>query len=585
MKTPRPTLEPLRFWAFRLLIPLVLLLFPLIVPGSFVSVGFIALQYALFALGLNIIVGWTGLLDLGAAGFVAVGAYSTAILMTRFGLTPLPVLPIILAVGLAAGVLLGIPTLRHRLDYFAILTLGFAEMVALGIRNWTPVTGGSFGYSGIPAATVPFLTAPLRAVPPTGFYYLALGVLLPIFGFVVWLRSTGLGRYFQVIKHSEKVGQVYGINILAVKIAAFGTSAAIMATGGYLWAIYQRSIIWTEFNVLLSCLLLSLLVVGGLGNPKGVVLGAVLVGSSLELIRRLLTTLGLPQNIRFLIFASALVAFVHLRPSGILADRPSWVPRLRRNHARDTGATSYVQGESPGGNILEVSDVVKSFAGLRALDGLSLTVEAGSCVALIGPNGSGKTTLLNTISGLLRPDDGAIWVCGKRIDRLPAFQVARAGVGRSFQDLSVCEELSAEDNVCLTARRFSPEQVDESLRRFGITDGEILCSSLPYGKKKSLDLARVFLDPARLELVMLDEPTAGLTQQEAMEIVLSLAALRFRHKFAIVVVSHDAMFLEALNVDRVVVMHQGRLFKEGPFSILRHDGEVRRLFWGDDWPT
>jgi branched-chain amino acid transport system permease protein len=575
----------LRTWAIRLLIALALVVFPLVVPGDLVSLGFIALQYALFALGLNIIVGWAGLLDLGAAGFVAVGAYSTAILMTRFGLNPLTVLPISFAAGFTAGVLLGIPTLRHRLDYFAILTLGFAELVALGIRNWTPVTGGSFGYSGIPATTLPLLAEPIRTVPPTGFYYLALGVAVPVYFFVNWLRSTSLGRHFHVVKHSEKVGQVYGINILAVKLAAFGISAAILAVGGFFWAIYQRSIIWTEFNVLLSCLLLSLLVVGGLGNPKGVVLGAAIVGSSLELIRRFLTTAGLPQNIRFLIFASALVAFILLRPSGILPDHPSWVPRLRRSPDPPDDSRPMDRSESAPRMMLEVRDVVKSFGGLKALDGFSFTVESGACVALIGPNGSGKTTLLNTISGLIRPDAGTIRVGGGRIDKLPPFRIARSGVARSFQDLSVCEELTAEDNVYLTANRVSSKQIDATLRWFGIGDGQASCAALPYGAKKSLDLARVFVDPTKLQLVLLDEPTAGLTQREGMDVVLSLAALRERQRFAMLVVSHDAMFLEALNVDRVVVIHRGRLFKEGPFSVIRQDEDVRKLFWGDDWTT
>jgi len=547
-----------------------------------VSLGFVSLQYALFALGLNVIVGWTGLLDLGAAGFVAIGAYSTAILLTQFGLPPLAVLPMSCLVGFIAGILLGLPTLRHRLDYFAILTLGFAELVALGIRNWGPITGGSFGYSGIPATHLPFLVAPLRAVPPTGFYYLAASMVAAIYLFVAWLRSTSLGRHFHVIKHSETVGQVYGINIYAVKLAAFGISASILAAGGFFWTIYQRSIIWTEFNVLLSCLLLSLLVVGGMGNPKGVVLGAAIIGSLSELIRRFLTSAGLPQNIRFLIFSLALVSFILLKPSGLVPDRPSWLPRLRRRLDPQRHPVSVDRNVSTTGAVLEVRQVVKSFGGVRALDGFSLTVEEGTCVALIGPNGSGKTTLLNLINGLIRAEGGTILLRGKRIDTLAPFRIARLGIGRSFQDLSVCEELTAEDNVYLTAGGILPAQVDGVLRQFGISDGHVNCASLPYGAKKSLDLARVFVDPTRWSLVLLDEPTAGLTQFEAMDVVRSLAALRKQEKLSMVVVSHDSMFLEALGVDRVVVIHRGLVYKAGSFSTIRNDKDVQRLFWGDN---
>jgi ABC-type branched-subunit amino acid transport system permease subunit/ABC-type branched-subunit amino acid transport system ATPase component len=557
--------------------------FPLIVPQEIVSLGFVALQYALFALGLNIVLGWTGLLDLGAAGFVAVGAYATAIVMTQFGWSPLLALPITVLVGFVAGVVLGIPTLRHRLDYFAILTLGFAELVALAIRNWPSVTRGSYGYSGIPATTLPFIHDPLRASPPTGFYYLAAAVLIPSYLFVVWLRSTVLGRRFHVVKHSEIVGQTYGINTLTVKLVAFGLSAAFLSLGGFFWTVYQRSIVWTEFGILLSCMLVSMIVVGGLGNPKGVILGAALVGSSLEIIRRILTSAGWPQNIRFLIFSTALVAFVHLRSRGIIPDRPSWLGRLDSSQSDTTTEQSDYEGNGSGEQVLlEIEGVAKSFGGVAALDGFSLRLAAGECVALIGPNGSGKTTLLNLISGLIRPDRGTIRLSRQRTDGLPAYRIARYGVGRSFQELSVFDDLSIQDNVYVTARRASREDINQALTQFGLTDGTALCESLSYGSKKALDLARLFVEPQTLHLALLDEPTAGLTQREANEVVRTLFGLRKQTGVAMIVVSHDVMFLEALNVDRVVVLHRGRLFKEGPFSFIRTDADVRKLFWGDE---
>lgn len=572
-----------RAWTARIAVAVVLIIFPFIAPSNLVSVGFVALQYALLALGLNIIVGWVGLLDLGAAGFVGIGAYTTAILMTRFGVTPVAVLPLVLACGVAAGIVLGIPTLRHRADYFALLTLGFAELVALILRNWTAVTGGSFGYSGIPATRIPFLSQPIRALPPIGFYYLALAVVLPSYLFVIWLRSTALARRFHVVKHSEDVGQVYGVNILGVKLSAFAISAGLLSLGGFFWATYQRSIIWTEFNILLSCLLLSVVIVGGVGNPDGIVLGAAIIGSSLELLRRLLTNLGLPQNIRFFIFASVLIAVVHFRQSGILPNRPTWVPRLRRmRHGRPANSSSATQENSETGNTLEVSGLVKSFGGIRALDDIRLSIPAGSSVALIGPNGSGKTTLLNVISGLIRADRGVIRVTGSRLNSLRPFSLAHNGVARSFQEVSVFDDLSAEDNVYVTAGAVSADQIDAALARFGIHGSKTPVAALPYGEKKALDLARLLVDPDRVRLLLLDEPTAGLNPREAMKIVESLVALRDKQRFALLVVTHDIQFLEALNVDRIVVMHQGRIFKEGPYAQIRRDPDVRKLFWGDE---
>jgi len=559
-----------------------LVLFPIIMPQRAIFLGFISVQYVLFALGLNIVVGWTGLLDLGAAGFVAIGAYATAILMTQFGLSVLLVIPITFLVGAAFGILLGIPTLRHRSDYFAILTLGFAELVALGIRNWPSVTKGSYGYSGIPATILPFLEEPLRAVPPIGFYYLALSLALPIYFFIRWLRTTSLGRYFHIVKHNEILGRCYGINIIAVKIAAFGISAALLSLGGLFWATYQRSIVWTEFGVLLSCMLLSLLVVGGMGNPNGVVIGAIIIGTSSELLRSILTSVGLPQNIRFFIFASALILFIQFRPRGVIPDSPSWVPKkISFNLAIFKPKPPEASLNDSNNILLKIENLSKTFGGLVALDNFSFKTKKNECIALIGPNGAGKTTLINIISGILKPDSGNILFCDKKTNNLTAHCIARLGVGRSFQEICVFDDISVCNNVYLPSYNAQEINIKEALAKFEIGKYNSKCSSLSYGEKKSLDLARLFAEPTRLKLVLLDEPTAGLTQKEANNLVNKLLKIKRENALTMIVISHDIMFLDALNVDRVVVLNRGKLFKEGSFSDIRLDNDVRKLFWGD----
>jgi branched-chain amino acid transport system permease protein len=570
-------------WPIQLLVCVVALLFPLVAPEGATSLGFVAVQYALFALGLNIVVGWMGLLDLGAAGFVAVGAYATAILTTQAGLPSLAALPAAMFCGLFAGVLLGVPTLRHREDYFAILTLGFAELVALTIRNWPSVTRGSFGYSGIPATTIPFVTEPLRAFPPTGFYYLALAVLVPCYFAAVWLRSTLLGRHFHLVRESETVAKSYGINVTAVKIIGFGLSAMMLAAGGFFWASYQRSIVWTEFGVLLSCLLLSLVIVGGEGRPAGVIFGAALVGTSQELLRRFLTNHGLPQNVCFLIFACGLVIFVHFRPGGILPDCPRWLGTRKKSDQtlmQETEPSGAFQPSA--GFLLEVDDVAKRFDGVVAVDGLSLKIKHGECLAIIGPNGSGKSTLLNLITGLMRVDEGTIFFNGQRIDRLAAHRIAQHGIRRSFQEVSVFDDLTVEDNAYLTAgRTCSISTVINALQAFGLREPKRKTNELSYGFKKALDLARVSVEHTKIRLVFLDEPTAGLTQEESARVVSSLLNLRCQTGMAMVVVSHDIKFLDALKVDRVLVLDAGKLFREGGFAEIRADKDVTRLFWGE----
>jgi ABC-type branched-subunit amino acid transport system ATPase component len=382
------------------------------------------------------------------------------------------------------------------------------------------------------------------------------------------------------VKHNETVGVCYGINITIVKVIAFGSSAMLLSTGGFFWAAYQRSIVWTEFGVLLSCLLLSLVVVGGQGNPIGVVLGATVIGTSQELLRRILTSCGLPQNIRYLVFAIALVLFVHLRHRGILPDRPKWRLHGMRKPLRQEGRTpSPNAAPSSRRSLLKVEEVHKAFGGLHALKGVSLDIAVRECIALIGPNGSGKSTLLNLICGLIKPDKGTIHFDAVRIDRMATHKIARLGVRRSFQDLSVFDDLDVQDNICTTASGASLSDVDAVVGRFRLPAKTERCESLSYGAKKSLDLARMFVQTEGLRLVMLDEPTAGLTQTEASDIVRSLSDIRAEGEMAMVIVSHDLMFLEALNVDRVVVMDAGSVFRVGDFHSIRADSEVVRLFW------
>lgn len=558
------------------------ILFPQLVPGDVIALGFTALIYALFALGLNIVVGWTGLLDLGAAGFVAVGAYVTAIFMTQFGWPIMVVIPVVVVAGFAAGLLLGAPTLRHRGDYFAILTLGFAELVALAIRNWPAVTRGSYGYSGIPAARLPFMEAPFSAVPPTEFYYLAAALLIPSFYAVRRLRRSQFGAHVHVIKHDENVAKSYGIHVHWHKLIAFGLSASLLSSAGFFWAAYHRSIVWNEFGVLLSCMILSALVVGGIGNPTGAVLGAAIVGTSLEIVRRFLINTELPPNTRYLLFSAALILFVLVRPQGILPDKPRW---LRHGNKRDDN--SYLSPhvcapvESTDRPLLEVHDVRKTFGGIVALDSVGLSVRQGECVALIGPNGSGKSTLLNVMSGLLRPDRGSVRLSGTSIHRMATHRIARLGVGRSFQDLSVFDDISVEDNVFITSHGATRSQVIAVLEALGLPDGNASCTKLSYGEQKLLDLARLFVQPEYVRIALLDEPTAGLSDDEVGRMARMLVRLYRESGIAMIIVSHDMKFLDALGIDRVISLNQGEVLKEGSFAEIQADPDVRRLFWGD----
>ena len=187
----------------------------------------------------------------------------------------------------------------------------------------------------------------------------------------------------------------------------------------------------------------------------------------------------------------------------------------------------------------------KTFGGIIALDSVGLSVRAGECVALIGPNGSGKSTLLNVMSGLLRPDIGSVRLSGSSIHRMTTHRIARLGVGRSFQDLSVFDDISVEDNVFITSRDATSSQVNAVLEALGLPDGCTLCTKLSYGERKLLDLARLFVQPEYIHIALLDEPTAGLSDGEVGRMVRMLVRLCRESGIAMIIVSHDMMFLDA----------------------------------------
>lgn len=285
-----------------------------VVGGSFVSqVLVIVGLYTLMALGLNIDVGFAGLLDLGFVAFFAISAYTVA-LLTSTG--PLGIahwsfwaaVPVAVIVSAIAGVILGIPVLGIRGDYLAIATLGFGEIVRLlvlsdALRPWL---GGSQGILAIPKPVV--LGVELR--DPQHLYYLTL-VFAAVAAFAAWrLQNSKVGRAWMAIREDEDVAQALGIDLVATKLLAFGLGAALAGLGGAIFAVMLGSVFPHSFSLLISINVLALIIVGGLGSIPGVILGSVALIGLPELLREF-------GEFRFLVYGAALVAMMLLRPEGL----------------------------------------------------------------------------------------------------------------------------------------------------------------------------------------------------------------------------------------------------------------------------
>jgi branched-chain amino acid transport system permease protein len=279
----------------------------------------LVLIYALLGMGLNIVVGYAGLLDLGFVAFYAIGAYSYALLASSQYDLHLPFgLLLLIGAGLAgfAGVLLGIPVLRLRGDYLAIVTLGFGEIIRILLNNLDDVTNGPQGISRIDQAHL--FGLPLSS--PLDFCYVLLALAVLVFLLVWRLEVSALGLAWAALREDQDAARGCGIDTTGAKLLAFGLSASIGGLGGVVFAAMQRFVSPDSFTFWESLLVVLVVVIGGLGNPLGAIVGAVLLTVLPEVLRAY-------ADYRLLLYGLALVLVILLRPSGLITRRhgPSWL--------------------------------------------------------------------------------------------------------------------------------------------------------------------------------------------------------------------------------------------------------------------
>lgn len=269
--------------------------------------------YILLGLGLNVVVGFAGLLDLGYVAFYAIGAYTYALLASSFfgnHLSFWVVLPIAGLLAAMAGVLLGIPVLRMRGDYLAIVTLGFGEIIRILVTNLRGLTNGSQGMVDIDS---PMLFG-LQLKGATHFYYLVFVFVLVTIFVTTRLNHSRIGRAWVALREDEDVAQMMGINTTLTKLMAFGTGALIGGLGGAVFAAWQRSIYPDNFNLYVSINVLSLIIIGGMGSIPGVIVGAFALIALPDLLREF-------SDYRMLLYGLLLVVMMVARPEGFIPSK------------------------------------------------------------------------------------------------------------------------------------------------------------------------------------------------------------------------------------------------------------------------
>ena len=457
-----------------------------------------AMSYATLALGLNIVVGFAGLLDLGYAAFFAIGAYYYGIFtsfqvmpvwsdawaplayvglveklnqggpdLVHFTLSFWLALPTGGVIAAFFGMLFGFPVLRLRGDYLAIVTLGFGEIVQICARNMESLTNGAAGLNGVQG---PKLFGYRFGVHSEPYYYVGL-VLVAFLVFVSFrLRGSRIGRAWMAIREDETAASAMGISLVNYKLLAFAMGAAFAGMTGVFFVAKLQTATPEMFNSAVSSMLLVMVVLGGMGSVWGVVVGAVLLQlmqtwflpQSSEWLHGLgkLTGIGFLQTVDMvqwtqLIFGVILVLMMLFRRQGLIPAVRKVAPLTMQQQTASVVRGGFVGLDkigrwAPGtGDALVIKDVVVKFGGLVALNKVSLTVPDGGVVAVIGPNGSGKSTLFNVITGLVEADSGSISFKGVELLGLAPHKVLEAGVARTFQNIRLFPNLNVLENILI----------------------------------------------------------------------------------------------------------------------------------------
>lgn len=276
--------------------------------------------YMVLAMGLNIVPGFCGLLDLGFVGFYGIGAYTAGLLTVHYGMSFWLIVPLAAMNGALWGVLLGAPTLRLTGDYFAIVTFGFSELVVLFLTNEIWLTRGPLGLPGIDPIIINFeFLNPewyWEFMTETPYFYLAALMVAMVYFVLRRVEDSRLGRAWFAIREDSLAAASCGVDILRYKVIAFAISAAIGAVGGSFFARWHMFLSPDMFKFWESFLVLCMVVLGGLGNIHGALVGAVILVSMGEVLREVLYTIGMPPEVRFLFYGLIMVLIMRYKPSG-----------------------------------------------------------------------------------------------------------------------------------------------------------------------------------------------------------------------------------------------------------------------------
>ena len=559
---------------------------------------------------LNVTTGLLGQLALGHAGFMAIGAYTSAIITLHakdigiaFGLS----LPVSLLLGglVAAlfGMLIGIPALRLQGDYLAIITLGFGEIIRVIIENLS-ITGGAAGLTRIARMSRAF--AEDRALSGAIQFTLVFAITTLIIASIFTLGRSRHGRAIISIRENAIAAEATGIPTTKYKLLAFTIAAFFAGIAGGLFA-HQNSILNAKmFGFNKSIEYLVMVVLGGMGSITGSVIASIVLVALPEILR------GLAEY-RLIIYSLLLILMMLFRPKGLLGTREfsmlgfweSMEALFRRLFRRKGPQTRMpfqprydVWEDKP---VLETTSLGIAFGGLKAADKISITLKNNEIVGLIGPNGAGKTTVFNLLTGVYAPTEGQVILLGKPIQGRQTHQITMDGIARTFQNIRLFKSMSAIDNIkvafhsrmhysplgaivrspgCQSEERGIDIRARELLRVFEMEAlADTPAASLPYGMQRKLEICRALASNPKV--LLLDEPAAGMNPSETVELMQTIKLIRSQFSVAILLIEHDMKLVMGI-CERIYVLNYGRVIAHGSPEEIRSNPEVITAYLGQE---
>jgi branched-chain amino acid transport system permease protein len=543
-----------------------------------------AFFFSIVAVTVDVLWGYTGYLTFGQSAFFGLGAYAAGLVFTHGGFSAGYV---VLALAVAIGATAVIAALVGWLSFYRGASPFFATVMSLVLPivlsqlllsggEWTGSSSGLTGYETFDLSL-------------NAWYWIA-GVALLAVATLAWVfvRSDG-GRVLAAIRDNEARCSYLGINTSLVKIVLLVATAVVAGLAGFGYGSFSGVVAPELTGFVLGTQLIIWVALGGRGTLWGPVIGALLINVG---------TAYLSSSMPFawqLILGAAFVAVIVLLPQGLVPLLLKPFRQLAGNSREEPEllerAVRAEHQQAPSTPALQMNGVAKHFGSLKVLQGIDLNANGGELVGLIGPNGAGKTTLMRCMSDGAERSAGTVVLCGNDIRQLPPDRCVHFGLGRKFQNANVFETLTVAECLRIAGTIIERPSFFRRSRTLALPPYAMevvrttrldqmlgaVARDLSHGEQQALELAMVLaLEP---RIVLLDEPTAGLTKTERSQIGNVLAALAHQYQLCCLLVEHDLDFVAEI-ATRIVVLHQGRIVMQGNFDEVVSSELVKTIYAG-----